>query len=145
MNSDIRRWTLGGGIALLTAAIAMFALMHYRGVQAEQSEARRIGADWQQRGLLSQQDYVRLRGLGHAVVTTRRLSDADVNWLLATLAQSPSTVAHARILTILSTLDHPSAPQKERIKQAITPLLQSRDVLEQQSAERVQSKLALSR
>jgi hypothetical protein len=144
MDRNVRRWLLGGIIAVLILAIAGSALQRSRRAQAERAEAQRIGAEWQQNGMLAQADYVRVRELGHAA-TKGRLSDADVDWLLTTLTKTPSTIAHARILTVLSTLDHSPASQKQRIQQTITPLLQSGDLLERRSAERVQSKLALAR
>jgi hypothetical protein len=144
MNRNLQRWLLGGVIAVLILAIAGSALLRSRRAQADREEAQRIGAEWQQTGMLAQADYVRVRELGHAA-DKGPLSDADVDWLLTTLTKTSSTIAHARILTVLSTLGHPAASQKQRIQQAITPLLQSRDLLERRSAERVQSRLALAR
>ena len=144
MTSNSRGRTLIGGAAVTIVVLAGFTLVHYRNAHARQEQVRTIGADWRQRGLLSQQDYVRLHASQDTVVQTHTLSDKELDWLLATMEHSPSPIVHARVLGILATMANPPASQKERINTAIVPLLQSRNALDSHYALRVQRKLGLS-
>jgi hypothetical protein len=145
MKSNLQRRVLVTGLALVMAVLASFAMQQYLQQPAPDEETPTVGADWQQRGLLSEQEYVRVRGLGQVVVRTGTLSDHNLDWLLDTMQRSSSSIVHARVLGVLLALRNPPAAQKARIKTAITPLLQSRDPLDRRYAYRLQNKLALYR
>lgn len=105
---------------------------------AEQKEAQSMGAEMQQSGTMSQQDYVKVRGLGHQVTATHAISDADLDWTLAFLKRSGNGIARARALTIISEINPASDFQKAKISPAVTPYLSSPDALTRQYAQRVQ-------
>ena len=105
---------------------------------AEQKEAQGQGARMQQSGVMSQQDYVKVRGLGHQVSASHTLSDSDLDWDLAFLKRSDNGLARARALTVLSEISPLSDAQKAKISPIVTPYLSSPDALTRQYAERVQ-------
>jgi hypothetical protein len=148
MQSLARKPVWIAGAALVAILFAGFGFSRYRSAQTkqaqEQAQIRQIGADWQQEGLLSQQDYVTLRGFASEVVRTRSLSDGDLDWLLSTMARSSSAIVHARVLGILCALSNPPAAQKMKIKAGIAPMLRDGNILDERYARRVQQKLSLS-
>lgn len=139
-----RKILIAVGIVLVIAA-AVVGFVRYRSAAAHQQVIRQIGAEWQQEGLLSQDDYVKLSQIKDSVVQTRTISDQDLDWLLATMQQSQDSVVHARVLGILSTLANPPAPQKQKIAAAVAPMLQSQNELDRHYAMRVQKHLGLAR
>jgi hypothetical protein len=157
MTSYLQRRALATGLGLVVIALAALALERSSNRPAPPAAAPGyprsgwMGADWQQRGLLSEPDYGRLRGIGRSVTQTRKVSDQELDWLLATMGRSRSSIMHARVLGILSALGtgaqrrQGAASQKGRIRTAIAPLLPSPDLLERRYAQRVQSHLALYR
>ena len=105
---------------------------------AEQKDAQRLGAAMQQNGTMSQQDYVRVRALGHQAAASHTLSDSDLDWDLAFLKRSGNGIARARALTVLSEINAPSDAQKAKISPIVTPYLSSPDELTRLYAKRVQ-------
>lgn len=105
---------------------------------AEQKQAQNMGADMQRSGMMSQQDYVKVRELGHQAAASHTLSDSDLDWDLAFLKRSDNGIARARALTVLSEISAPSAAQRAKISPVVTPYLSSPDALTQQYARRVQ-------
>lgn len=101
-------------------------------------EINALGADMQQGGIMSQADYVKVRGLGHQVSTSHTISDADLDWDLAFLTRSDNGIARARALTVISEIQPVSDAQKAKISPVVTPLLSSPDKLTQLYAQRVQ-------
>ena len=105
---------------------------------AEQKEAQRLGADMQQRGIMSQQDYVKVREMAHQVSASHTLSDSDLDWDLAFLKRSDNGIARARALTVISEINAPSQAQRAKISPVVTPYLSSPDELTRTYAKRVQ-------
>lgn len=144
MKNNVQRRTLVAGTVLMLVVLALFTFVRYRAAQARQEEVRKIGADWQQSGLLPENDYVRLHALGHSAVQTHTISDQDLDWSLDKMKHSQSPIVHARVMGMLSALVNLPSSQKGRINTAITPLLQSRSDLDRRYALRVQRLLNLS-
>ena len=105
---------------------------------AEQKEAQSQGARMQAGGVMSQQDYVKVREMAHQVSASHTLSDSDLDWDLAFLKRSDNGIARARALTVLSEINAPSDAQKAKISPAVTPYLSSPDELTRLYAKRVQ-------
>jgi hypothetical protein len=91
----------------------------------------------QQSGVMSQNDYMRVRELGHQTSQTHTMSDADLDWTLSLIKKAGNSVARARALTTLSEIRPMSAAQKSKILPAISPYLNSTDRLDQAGAQRV--------
>ena len=104
----------------------------------EQKDAQRLGAAMQQNGTMSQQDYVKVRALGHQAAASHTLSDSDLDWDLAFLKRSDNGIARARALTVISEINAPSDAQRAKISPAVTPYLSSPDELTRIYAKRVQ-------
>jgi hypothetical protein len=143
--THLQRRALATGLGLVAILLASFALQRYTSPPAREEQSLTVGAEWERNGWLSEKEYVRLRGLGQSVVQTNTISDQDLDWALARMQQSSSSIVHARVLGVLDALRNPPASQKARVKKAIAPLLQSRDVLDRRYAYRVQNTLALYR
>ena len=105
---------------------------------ASPQEIKKMGTDMQNRGLMTQTDYVKVRALGHQVSTTHIISDADLDWDLVFLKRSNNGIARARALTVISEIDPVSDAQKAKISPVVTPLLSSPDSLTRRYAQRVQ-------
>ncbi len=123
-------------IALLSlGALASAGCSHQT---AEQKEAQRLGADMQRSGTMSQQDYVKVRGLGHQVAASHTLSGSDLDWDLAFLKRSDNGIARARALTVISEISPLSDAQRAKISPIVAPYLSSPDELTRTYAKRVQ-------
>jgi hypothetical protein len=109
----------------------------------EQEQVARIGAAFEAGGLMSQGDYIRLTRLSKDVVSSGgSISDADLDWALALLANATEAVVRSKVIVMLSVLGHraplPQA-QKERIAAAVVPYVNSEHKLDQLSAARAMS------
>ncbi len=140
-----RKLIIGGAVAAVVIAAAVIGFVRYQNARAHEREVRKIGALWQQEGLMTQAEYVELRRISDAVVQHHTVSDAELDWLLATMRQSQEPTVHARVLGILSTLKNPPAGQRDKIASAIVPMLQSKAELDRRYAARVQRNLGLAR
>ena len=147
-----RKLIIGGAIAAVVIAAAVIGFVRYQSARAHEREVReyetkirQIGGLFEAVGLLSQADYVKLREIGDAVVDRHTVSDAELDWLLATMRQSHETIVHARVLAILLDLKNPPPDQKEKIASAIVPMLQSKNEVFRRCAARIQRNLGLSR
>ena len=123
---------------LVLATLVAAGCSHQAAPQEEQKEAQRLGAAMQRNGMMSQQDYVKVRGLGHQVSASHTISDSDLDWDLAFLKRSDNGLARARALTVLSEISPLSDAQKAKISPIVTPYLSSPDALTRQYAELVQ-------
>ena len=127
----------------LLAALALVALVaagcsHQAGQTTGQKDAQTIGAEMQRSGIMSQQDYVKVRGLGHQVAATHAISEADLDWDLAFLQRAGNGIGRARALTVISEIHPLSAAQKAKISPVVTPYLSSPDELTRLYAQSVQ-------
>ena len=104
----------------------------------EQNEAQSQGARMQAGGVMSQQDYVKVREMAHQAAASHTLSDSDLDWDLAFLKRSDNGIARARALTVISEINAPSDAQKAKISPVVTPYLSSPDELTRTYAKRVQ-------
>jgi hypothetical protein len=106
----------------------------------EQEQTLRIGAAFEAAGIMAQGDYVRLARLSKDVVSNGgSISDADLDWALALLANSAEAVARSKVMVMLSALGHraplPQA-QKDRIEAAVAPFVNGEHQLDRLSAAR---------
>ena len=109
----------------------------------EQEQMIRNGAAFEAAGLMPQGDYVRLARLSKDVVSNGgSISDADLDWALALLANSAEAVARSKVMVMLSVLGHraplPQA-QKDRIEAAVAPFVNGEHQLDRLSAARAMS------
>ena len=104
----------------------------------EQKEAQSQGARMQAGGVMSQQDYVKVREMAHQAAASHTLSDSDLDWDLAFLKRSDNGIARARALTVISEINVPSDAQKAKISPVVIPYLSSPDELTRTYAKRVQ-------
>lgn len=134
------KWIMGAmslGLGLLLAAGCAHRVAPTAPLN-EAQDAQKIGAAMQQNGMMSQADYVQVRGLGHQVGASHTISDADLDWDLAFLKRSNNSIARARALTVISEINPVSDAQKAKITPVVTPLLSSPDELTRLYAQRVQ-------
>lgn len=124
---------------LVLAALAATGCSHQT---AEQKEAQRMGADMQQSGVMSQQDYVKVRELGHQAALSHTLSDSDLDWDLAFLKRSGNGIARARAMTVLSEIKPLSAAQKAKIAPVVAPYLRNPEDTYRRVAARIQQALS---
>lgn len=104
----------------------------------EEKSRANIGADMQRNGVMSQPEYVRLRGVIDDIRRDGAISDTDLGWSLALLHKSSQAITHTRVMTGLSILKRCSASQKAKISKAISPFLNSREPLDRAGARRLQ-------
>jgi hypothetical protein len=106
----------------------------------EQEQVIRNGAAFEAAGLMAQGDYVRLARLSKdAVSSDDGISDTDLDWTLALLANATEAVVRSKVMVMLSVLGHRtlrSQAQKERIAAAVAPYLNCEHKLDQLSAAR---------
>ena len=95
----------------------------------------------QQEGIMSQSDYVKIRGLVSQVSQTHAISDADLDWTVAHLNTQNNSIARARFFNTLADIRPMTPAQKAKILPVITPYLSSADRLDQLGAARVQRKM----
>jgi hypothetical protein len=138
----IKRITFATGLLvaliLVTPVVATITYVHYT---QEEEQRREIGADWQQAGLLSQQDYLKVRQIIDGIWTSGTISDEDLDWSLNVVKQSPSGIVRARVMGMYTILKQMNPAQKEKIQAMITPLLTSEDKLDRAYAHSVQTVL----
>jgi hypothetical protein len=125
-------------LVVVSPVVATVVYVHHSHLEAERLQ---IGADWQEQGLMSQQNYVRLRLVADGIRRTGSISDADLEWLLSLVDQSPSPIVHARVLGVFTILKAIPKNQKKQIRESIAPLLKSTDPLDRRYSRRVQSVL----
>lgn len=135
MRAKTKSPWIAGAVPLILCIFTAVGCSHQT---PEQKEAQSTGAGMQQSGMMSQQDYVKVRELEHQVADSHTISDADLDWDLAFLKRSSNGIARARAMTVLSEVKPLSAAQKAKISPAVTPYLSSPDALTQQYARRVQ-------
>jgi len=109
---------------------------------AEQTQAQTLGANMQQSGVMSQQDYVRVREMGHQAAASHAISDADLDWDLAFLKRSENGIARARAMTVLSEVKPLSPAQKAKIAPVVAPYLNNPEDTYRHAAARIQQALS---
>lgn len=125
-------------LVLMTPVVASVVYVRY---SHEEAERRKIGADWQQRNWMTQQNYVRLRQIIDSARKTRTVSDKDIDWSLGIMKRSHNAVVHARVLGMFTLLKKIPLAQKKKLQAAIDPFLTSEDKLDRAYAIRVQTVL----
>ena len=138
MKTFTTRVGLGLGLALTVFAAGVTGCADHNQETPEQRNAATAGAAMQKSGIMTQNDYTRIRELGQRVYQTHTISDSDLNWTLGLLHGAGNPIARARALTTLSEIRPMSPAQKAKILPAITPYLSSADKLDQVGAQRVQ-------
>lgn len=99
---------------------------------AKEKEVDTIAKNYEYSGVMSHDDYVKLRFLEDKVQRFSSLEDQDVDWLLslrrAPLKQKPYAASLARTRPMGALLDAKLTPsQKEKVFQAALPMLSSTD------------------
>ncbi len=135
MNPKMKSKMVAGAVPIVLGILAAMGCSHQT---AEQKQAQSMGADMQRNGVMSQQDYVKVREMAHQVSASHTLSDSDLDWDLAFLKRSDNGIARARAMTVLSEVKPLSAAQKAKIAPVVAPYLSSPDALTRQYAKRVQ-------
>jgi len=131
------------GIApVVLGTLCIFTAVGCSHQTAEQKQAQNIGADMQRSGVMSQQDYVMVRELGHQAAASHTLSDSDLDWDLAFLKRSENGIARARAMTVLSEIKPLSAAQKARIAPVVAPYLNNPEDTYRHAAARLQQALS---
>ncbi len=125
-------------LILVTPVAGVVLYVHY---SRQEEERRKIGADWQQLGWMTQQDYVKLRQMTDGVRNSGALADPDLDWSLNLMRKGRNDVAHARVLGMYTLLRQITPAQREKLQAAIAPLLTSTNRLDRASAARVQAVL----
>lgn len=93
----------------------------------------------QRDGVMSSEDYLHSEELGKKVRHEKRLDDADIDWAVATM-NKPSTAAwsvHTQMMALFLDMKTFTPSQREKIRVAVTPLLASKDPLDQKYAKAV--------
>jgi hypothetical protein len=97
-----------------------------------------IGAGWEEIGLLSQADYIKLRRISAAVQRTGgAISDSDLDWSLAILAGTAQAVVRARVMGMLGAVGTDvalPAAQRARIEASVAPYVHGPEDLDRQYA-----------
>ncbi|HEY1381847.1 MAG TPA: hypothetical protein VGF55_33920 [Gemmataceae bacterium] len=97
-----------------------------------------IGAGWEEIGLLSQADYIKLRRISAAVQRTGGvISDSDLDWSLDVLTDSAQAVVRARVMGMLGAVGTDvalPAAQRAKIEAAVAPYVHGPEDLDRQYA-----------
>ena len=132
---------LRSGCLLICYCLGLLFLTGYSAhaiTEADQQVIVGIGKEFQREGIMSQKDYIIVRQVLDSVRQTGSISTRDLDWSLSLLTESPTSVGRARIMGMLSIVKRGDNGQKQKILNAITPLLKSKDELDYLYAARVQ-------
>ena len=99
------------------------------------------GAQMQQAKIMNQDDYVRIDKLGRGIYKSHVISDTDLMWTVNLLKTSGNAIARARAMTVLSEIRPMTQAQKDIIRPAVTPFLNSGNALDQLDARKVEKAL----
>jgi hypothetical protein len=100
-----------------------------------------IGEEFEESGITTQENYIRIRSISSALRASGKISDADLDWLLTVLQSSDQPLLHSRVLGVLTLLKQGSASQNQKIHRAIQPYLKSSNPLQREYALSVQKGL----
>lgn len=102
----------------------------------DNARVQQIAQGWQQQGVLSQQDYTRAVGILTAIQKTGRISDADLDWLLALLKQPTRdpVAVHLLVMSLIINLDAVTEAQSAKINSALEPFQESNVPVENKMA-----------
>lgn len=131
-----------GSVSFVVALIAALGVRSYLQHRAYQDQMRKVAASMQQIGIVSQDEYIRVRTLRSSMLAGQKLSDEDFDWCLVMLNQTkPYSVANALknammidILLSLPKNNGVTPERKERLYKAVAPLLRSNQQLDRLSA-----------
>jgi hypothetical protein len=140
--------TTSSRVAITTFAAAVivaagFGFYRMNAARNAQEQVEKTGMEYQQLGAMPQSDYVRVHHLQDQVVASRKLGDADVDWLLLLLRDDKNSVGRARVLGVLSTLKDPPAEQRSKIGTIVKPMLSDKDEVVRRYSARVQRNLGI--
>ncbi len=109
------------------------------GLSRQHMTQAELGAEMQQKGLMSQKDYIRIGDLEIKTSETHQISEEDFAWTLSLLKTANNSLTRARAMATLWYIHPMSSAQKSQATSAIAPYLNSKDALDQSSAKRVQT------
>jgi len=131
----LARWIAAAGVSASIVASMTGCGSSGRNIESPQQIAT-AGASMQKRGIVSQNDYTRLRALAAQSDSAHAISDADLEWSLHLLNTSRSALVHARVMTIAERLKNLTASQRATVRAAIVPFLHSPIQLDRLAAQR---------
>ena len=103
----------------------------------QNSAAVSAGESMQKGGIMSQADYVRIRGIADGTSQSHSMSESDLTFSLSLLRKANNSVGRARAMTAMSEINPMSPIQKAEIIPAVAPFLQSPEKLDQLEAQKV--------
>jgi len=101
-----------------------------------------MGFQWEKRGWMSRTESVHVSLLEQKLQQRKRLDDADIDSLIAILHEPSKTpsVSRTNVMFLFRSLPDASPAQRQKICEAVTPFLTSRDKWERKFAEEVLKK-----
>lgn len=127
----------------VTIAATLLASCSHPNVIRPHYRYDKLGADFQNQGIMSQKDYLRLVQLSMDANTSHLISNGDLDWAIA-LMHSPSTnppIVHAKVIALFEELQPIPADQRVKILAAVRPLLGSQSQLDRVYAQAMMKKL----
>ncbi len=130
---------------IIFVAVFMFLLLSLSGCYSSSpvssagskgENGEQVAQNWQRQGVISEQQHIRAMNTLKSIRQTGRVSDDDLNWLLALLTQPTSnpTAMHLLVMAELINISSPSDAQSQKIRNSMLPFEQSSDPTEQQLA-----------
>lgn len=87
---------------------------------------------------MPQKDYKKLMQLKNQLLQTQKISNSDLDWLLALLKPTSDYLVHLRIFAMLEFLGNAPSSQKQKILIAITPYLRQNNPRYRNSMKHIQ-------